>query len=211
MEKLGATISAQAPWGSETATFTASGLSDNAPQWIALASDMLLNPSFPESELNKLKERMKVQLQQQRSTSGFLLQERFNRAVYGDHPAAVTSATEPGARQNHARHARRLALLPIRPAKRDSWNHRRHKPAESCRCFRRCQPGKPVRLKRRCQLQPSRQRTPDFSGGPAWAPCRPTSRSAISRSIAWTRTIADGGDGSYRRWWSVRSSFHESA
>jgi hypothetical protein len=29
-EELGATIGAQAPWGSETATFTASGLSDNA-------------------------------------------------------------------------------------------------------------------------------------------------------------------------------------
>ncbi len=92
-EELGATIGAQAPWASETATFTASGLSDNASQWIALASDILLHPSFPESELNKLKQRMKVQLQQQRSTAGFLMQERFNRAVYGNHPAAVTSPT----------------------------------------------------------------------------------------------------------------------
>jgi zinc protease len=92
-EELGATIGAQAPWASETTTFTASGLSDNASQWIALASDILLNPSFPESELNKLKQRMKVQLQQQRSTAGFLMQERFSRAVYGNHPAAVTSPT----------------------------------------------------------------------------------------------------------------------
>src|SRR5450755_3961340 len=58
-EKLGATIGAQAPWGSESATFTASGLSDNAPQWIALPSDVLLNPTFPAGELDKLKERMK--------------------------------------------------------------------------------------------------------------------------------------------------------
>jgi zinc protease len=92
-DQLGATIGAQAPWASESATFTASGLSDNASQWIALASDILLNPSVPESELNKLKQRMKVQLQQQRSTAGFLLQERFNRAVYGNHPAAITSPT----------------------------------------------------------------------------------------------------------------------
>ena len=115
MEKLGATISAQAPWGSETATFTASGLSDNAPQWIALASDILLNPSFPESELNKLKQRMKVQLQQQRSTSGFLLQERFSRAVYGDHPAAVTSATSQ-------------ALDKITPAMLAEWHRSRYVP-----------------------------------------------------------------------------------
>ena len=52
-EELGATIAAQAPWASETATFTASGLSDNASQWIALASDILLNPSFPESEFEQ--------------------------------------------------------------------------------------------------------------------------------------------------------------
>jgi len=92
-EQLGAGINATAPWASETTTFTASGLSDNASQWVALAADVLLNPSFPESELNKLKQRMRVQLQQQRSTPFFLMQERFNRAVYGDHPAAVTSPT----------------------------------------------------------------------------------------------------------------------
>jgi zinc protease len=115
MEKLGATIGAQAPWGSETATFMASGLSDNAPQWIALASDVLLNPAFPASELDKLKQRMKVQLQQQRGTAGFLMQERFNRAVYGDHPAAITSATEQ-------------ALDKITPAMLAEWHKSRYVP-----------------------------------------------------------------------------------
>src|SRR5579862_6870379 len=114
-EELGATIGAQAPWASETATFTASGLSDNASQWIALASDILLNPTFPESELNKLKQRMKVQLQQQRSTAGFLMQERFNRAVYGNHPAAITSATLQ-------------ALDKITPAMLAEWHRTRYVP-----------------------------------------------------------------------------------
>ena len=115
MEKLGATITAQAPWGSESTTFMASGLSDNAAQWIPLASDILLNPSFPESELNKLKQRMKVQLQQQRSTAGFLMQERFNRAVYGDHPAAITSATQE-------------ALDKFTPAMLAAWHKSRYVP-----------------------------------------------------------------------------------
>jgi len=114
-EELGATIGAQAPWASETATFTASGLSDNASQWIALASDILLNPSFPESELSKLKQRMKVQLQQQRSTAGFLMQERFNRAVYGNHPAAITSPTQQ-------------ALDKITPAMLAEWHANRYVP-----------------------------------------------------------------------------------
>jgi len=114
-EKLGAAIGATAPWGSESATFTASGLSDNAPQWIALASDVLLHPSFPASELDKLKQRMKVQLQQQRSTAGFLMQERFNRAVYGDHPAAITSPTEQ-------------ALDKITPAMLADWHKSKYVP-----------------------------------------------------------------------------------
>ena len=114
-DELGAMIGAQAPWGSETATFTASGLSDNASQWIPLASDILLHPSFPESELNKLKQRMKVQLQQQRGTAGFLMQERFNRAVYGDHPAAVTSPTLQ-------------ALDKITPAMLAEWHATRYLP-----------------------------------------------------------------------------------
>jgi zinc protease len=114
-EELGATIAAQAPWASETVTFTASGLSDNAGQWIALASDILLNPSFPENELDKLKQRMRVQLQQQRSTAGFLMQERFNRAVYGNHPAAITSPTLQ-------------ALDKITPAMLAEWHAARYVP-----------------------------------------------------------------------------------
>jgi zinc protease len=117
-DELGAMIGAQAPWGSETATFTASGLSDNASQWIPLASDILLHASFPESEWTKLKQRMKVQLQQQRGTAGFLMQERFNRAVYGNHPAGVTSPTPE-------------ALDKITPAMLAEWHSTRYLPENS--------------------------------------------------------------------------------
>jgi predicted Zn-dependent peptidase len=54
---------------------------------------MLLEPSFPADEFEKLKQRMRVQLREQRSAANFLLNERFNRAVYGGHPAAEVSAT----------------------------------------------------------------------------------------------------------------------
>ena len=93
IERLGATINASAPWGSEDTSLAASGLSDNIGGWLPLAADMLLHPTFPDGELTSLKQRMKVQLRQQRSSSFFLLQERFDRAVYGHHPAAVTTAT----------------------------------------------------------------------------------------------------------------------
>ena len=192
--ELGATIGAQAPWASETATFTASGLSDNAGQWIPLASDILLNPSFPESELNKLKQRMKVQLQQQRSTAGFLMQERFNRAVYGDHPAAITSPTAQ-------------ALDKITPAMLAEWHATRYVPENAILGIAGDitpggsdadvlgLPGVESRLKqgRRCPPPPSPPAAARFFWWTGRAPCRPTSRSATSPSTAWIPTTF--------RWW----------
>jgi predicted Zn-dependent peptidase len=90
---LGAEINASSGFGSSATVMNISGLSDNFDQWFALASDVLLNPSFPADELNRLKQRMKAQLQQQRANPNFLSNERFNRAVYGSHPAAIVSAT----------------------------------------------------------------------------------------------------------------------
>ena len=93
IDRLGATIIATAPFAASAANFNASGLSDNIRDWMNLASDLLLNPTFPDEELAKLKQRLKVQMVQQRSSPFFLIQERFNRAVYGDHPAATLTFT----------------------------------------------------------------------------------------------------------------------
>ncbi|MDQ2900838.1 MAG: insulinase family protein, partial [Acidobacteriota bacterium] len=92
-DRLGATVFASSGFGSPEAVVSASGLSDNFDQWFALATDVLLHPSFPAGELNKLKQRQLVSLRQQRSSPAFLGAERFNRAVYGTFPAAIVSAT----------------------------------------------------------------------------------------------------------------------
>jgi zinc protease len=92
-DKLGASFGASAEFGSSVTTFGASGLSDNFDSWFPLAFDVFLNPSFPARELDNLKQRLAVQLRQQRSAPGFLATERFNRAVFGSHPAAIVSAT----------------------------------------------------------------------------------------------------------------------
>ncbi len=93
IEKLGATMNASAAFGSTIATVSASGLSDTFPELMALLADTVLHPAFPESELAKLKGREKAQLLQMRTRPMFLMRERFNRAVYGTHPAAVMSPT----------------------------------------------------------------------------------------------------------------------
>lgn len=93
IDRLGAGISAASSFGSPDTIVSASGLSDNFDEWFALFVDVLLNPSFPAGELEKLKQRQRVHLREQRSSSGFLTSERFNRAVYGDHPAGQVSAS----------------------------------------------------------------------------------------------------------------------
>jgi zinc protease len=88
IDRLGATIGAGSSFGAPDTVLSASGLSDNFDAWLDIAMDILLHPSFPDDELEKLKQRQRAQLREQRSSSGFLISERFNRAVYGDHPAA---------------------------------------------------------------------------------------------------------------------------
>jgi predicted Zn-dependent peptidase len=92
-DRLGASIGAGASFGAPDTVLSASGLSDNFDSWFSIVVDLLLQPSFPADELEKLKQRMRVQLREQRSGANFLLGERFNRVVFGDHPAARISAS----------------------------------------------------------------------------------------------------------------------
>ncbi|MGH7825524.1 MAG: M16 family metallopeptidase [Candidatus Binatia bacterium] len=93
LDRLGASVGAGASFGSVETVFSASGLSENFDGWFAVALDMLLYPSFPARELDRLKKRARVQLRQQRARARFLAGERFNRAVFGSHPAAVVTPT----------------------------------------------------------------------------------------------------------------------
>ena len=67
-------------------------LTENFDRAVRLAADVLLNPSFPADEWDRLKTRHEAGLiQQQRSQPGFLAAEMFNRVVYGSHPAGRVS------------------------------------------------------------------------------------------------------------------------
>jgi predicted Zn-dependent peptidase len=93
LDRLGASVGAGSSFGATETVFTASGLKDNFDEWFAVALDILLRPSFPAAELDQFKQRAKVQLRQQRAAPRFLAGERFNRAIFGNHPAAVVTAT----------------------------------------------------------------------------------------------------------------------
>ncbi len=114
-DKLGASFGGSADFGSSVTHFGASGLSDNFDNWFPLALEVLLHPSFPARELDNLKQRLAVQLRQQRAAPGFLASERFNRALFGHHPAAIVSATAE-------------SLEALTPAVLSKWHRERYVP-----------------------------------------------------------------------------------
>ncbi len=70
------------------ATVSGSALTENLDKLFDLTADILLHPTFPEDELAKYKTRTKAGLNQNRSFPGFLVQELFQKVMYGDDPAA---------------------------------------------------------------------------------------------------------------------------
>ncbi len=92
-DSLGATLGASSGLSSTDTRVVASGLTDNFDQIMELFADIILNPSFPADEFNKLKTRSLAQLRQQRSQPAFLANEMFAKVMYGAHPASRGSLT----------------------------------------------------------------------------------------------------------------------
>ena len=59
-----------------------------------LVSDVTQHPSFPESELKLAQENTIQQIKGARSQPGFLVNERFQKAVFGNHPYSFVVADE---------------------------------------------------------------------------------------------------------------------
>jgi zinc protease len=59
-----------------------------------LMSDVTQHPSFPESELKLAQENTIQQIRAGRANPGFLVNERFQKAVFGDHPYAFVVPDE---------------------------------------------------------------------------------------------------------------------
>jgi predicted Zn-dependent peptidase len=118
LDRMGASVGAGSSFGSTETVFSASGLSENFAAWFSVALDILLHPSFPAAELNLLKERAKVQLRQQRASPRFLADERFNRAVFDGHPAAVVTATLE-------------SINALTPDVLNKWHRERYSPPDS--------------------------------------------------------------------------------
>jgi zinc protease len=115
VDRLAAGIGAFAGPGGVGTSMSISGLTENFDQWFPLAVDILRHPTFPADEWAKLKQRQLVALRNQRTSPQFLSRERFNKAVYGNHPAAIASATA-------------VSLEAITPEAMKKWHEERYVP-----------------------------------------------------------------------------------
>jgi predicted Zn-dependent peptidase len=94
LDTMAATVSISANEGSQIATLNGSALSDQIDDVLALAADILVHPKFDEQELARYKARTMAALEDQRGDPDFLANERYSKAIYGDHPASSTGVTK---------------------------------------------------------------------------------------------------------------------
>lgn len=79
-----------------------SALSKYSDRLVNLLSDIVFHPTFPEEELKLAKTNLTQALAMKRSEPDFLVEERFNKVVFGDHPYSVVAPT-PTTIENIAR------------------------------------------------------------------------------------------------------------
>ncbi len=89
--RMGATLSSGA--NSDYTTVGASSLATFSDNILDLITDVTCNPSFPENEVELIKQNTKESLRQQRAQPSFLATEMVSRVVFGKHPYSVIAPT----------------------------------------------------------------------------------------------------------------------
>lgn len=89
--RMGATLSSGA--NSDYTTVAASSLATFSDKILDLIADVTRNPSFPENEVELIKQNTKESLRQQRAQPSFLATEMVSRVVFGEHPYSVIAPT----------------------------------------------------------------------------------------------------------------------
>ena len=93
LETLAANVGTSSGLTAQTATISGNALTENFDRVFDIATDVLMNPTFPAEEWDRLKARTKSGLLQQRANPGFLAQEHYARIMYGDHPGGRITTT----------------------------------------------------------------------------------------------------------------------
>jgi zinc protease len=89
--RMGASLSAGA--NSDYTIVAASALTQFNEPILDLIAEVVLEPSFPEHEVELAKQNTKESLRQQRAQPSFLASEMVSRVMFGDHPYSVVAPT----------------------------------------------------------------------------------------------------------------------
>jgi zinc protease len=89
--RMGASLSAGAT--SDYTIVAASALAQFNDPVLGLMAEVILEPSFPENEVELAKQNTKESLRQQRAQPSFLASEMVSRVMFGDHPYSVVAPT----------------------------------------------------------------------------------------------------------------------
>ncbi len=94
IEFIGAEISASTDV--DYTMISLSVLKKDIEKGFELFSDILLNPAFPEKEIERIKMLIKGSLKQREEDPGFIAERRFRKIVYGEHPYGRLVEGDPG-------------------------------------------------------------------------------------------------------------------
>ena len=83
LERMAAFVNVGASVSGPNATVSGNAMTENFDHLFALAAEILLAPSFPADEWDRLKTRSRAGLIQQRANPGFLANEQYSRVIYG--------------------------------------------------------------------------------------------------------------------------------
>ena len=89
--RMGASLNAGA--NSDYTIIAASALAPFQNEILDLMAEVVLQPSFPESEVELAKQNTKESLRQQRAQPSFLATEMVSRVMFGDHPYSLVAPT----------------------------------------------------------------------------------------------------------------------
>jgi zinc protease len=92
LRRMGAGLGSNA--GADSSVLSASGLAEFSTGILELIADLAANSSFPESEFERERRQRFEELKIERTTPGFLANERLRRVLFGQHPYAVVAPTE---------------------------------------------------------------------------------------------------------------------
>jgi zinc protease len=100
--RMGASLSAGA--NSDYTIVAASALAPFQNQILDLLAEIVLQPSFPEKEVELAKQNTKESLRQQRAQPSFLATEMVSRVMFGDHPYSSVAPTIESIDRSTRRH-----------------------------------------------------------------------------------------------------------